>query len=93
MQLSSREGSEVWKVLNRATSDFAVMRIFKEPNPTYKILKENPHPPIAKILYLAADETETVVIRKYIHGESLMVSALRLNFCSVKITAAGKSAR
>ena len=63
--------NEVWHVKVRATGQFAVMKIIKSGNVPCAELRDMTNPILAKILYCAQDESDTVIVEEYVAGETL----------------------
>lgn len=63
--------NEVWHVKVRATGQFAVMKIIKSGNVPCAELRDMANPILAKILYCAQDESDTVIVEEYVAGETL----------------------
>ena len=63
--------NEVWHVKVRSTGQFAVMKIIKSGNVPCAELRDMTNPILAKILYCAQDESDTVIVEEYVAGETL----------------------
>ena len=63
--------NEVWHVKVRATGQFAVMKIIKSGNVPCAELRDMTNAILAKILYCAQDESDTVIVEEYVAGETL----------------------
>ena len=65
------KANEVWQVKIRATGQFAVMKIIKSGNVPCAELRDMNNAILAKILYCAQDESDTVIVEEYVAGEML----------------------
>ena len=80
--LKRSERGEVWLASIRQSGDLVIFKRVAATGLPYDVLRQSNFTLPAKVLYCAADESETVIVEEFIQGETLLARLERRNFLS-----------
>ena len=80
--LKRSERGEVWLASTRQSGDLVILKRVAATGLPYDVIRASDFTLPAKVLYCAADESETVIVEEFIQGETLLARLERRQFLS-----------